>query len=92
VEYVRRLLELAPALVGFIHAVHFHLAPTDCDARLRRRVEAALAASLRAQGGPVAAFQDEGVRYEPRLPQEEPVVVSCSAAVSIQGLPAQFEA
>jgi hypothetical protein len=83
---------LVPALVGFIHAVHFHLAPTGCEARLRRRAEAALAASLRAQGGRVAAFQDEGVRYDPRLPQEEPVAVSCSAAVPIHGLPAQFEA
>jgi hypothetical protein len=91
-EYVRRLPHLVPALVGFIHAVHFHIAPTSCDDRLRRRVEAALAASFRAQGGRVAAFQDEGVRYAPRLPQEEPVVVSCSAAVAIHGLPAQFEA
>ncbi len=92
VEYVRRLPQLVPALVGFIRAVHFHLAPADCAARLRRRVEAALAASLRTQGGQVAAFQDEGVQYDPRLPQEEPVVVSCSAAAPIHGLPAQFEA
>jgi hypothetical protein len=92
VEYVRRLPDLVPALVGFIHAVHFHLAPTACDARLRRRVEAALAASFRAQGGRIAAFQDEGVRYDPLLAGEEPVVVACSAAVAIHGLPAQFEA
>jgi hypothetical protein len=91
-EYVKRLPDLAPALVRFIHAVHFHLAPTTSDNRLRRRVEAALAACFRAQGGRVAEFQDEGVRYEPRLPQEEPVVVSCSAAVAIHGLPSQFEA
>lgn len=90
--YVRRLPDLVPALVGFIHAIHFHLAPTGCDARLRRRMEAALAASFHAQGGRVAAFQDEGVRYDPRLPQEEPVIVSCSAAATIHGLPVQFEA
>jgi hypothetical protein len=91
-EYVRRLPDLVPVLVGFIHAGHFHLAPTSCDGRLRRRVEAALAATFRAQGGRVAAFQDEGVRYEPRLSHEEPVVVSCSAAAAIHGLPAEFEA
>lgn len=91
-EYVKRLPELVSALVGFIHAVRFHLAPTSCDARLRRRVEAALAASLNAQGGQVAAFLDEGVRYGPRLQHEEPVPVSCSAAVAIHGLPSQFEA
>jgi len=89
---VRRLPELAPALVRYIHAVHFHLAPLTCEKRLRRRVAAGLAASINAQGGRVAALTDEGVRYRPRLPHEEPVFVSCSATVAIHGLPGQFEA
>jgi hypothetical protein len=91
-EYVTRLPELVQALVGFVHAIHFHLASTTCDTRLRRRMEGALAASFLAQGGQVAAFLEEGVRFYPRLSHEEPVAVACSSAAPILGLPSQFEA
>lgn len=91
-EYAKRLPDLVPALIGYIHEIHFFLAPTSCDNRLRRRVEAALAAAFRSQGGQIAAFQEEGVRYEQQFPHGEPVVVYCSATVPIHGLPTQFEA
>lgn len=91
-EYVKRLPDILPALLGFIHSVHFHLAATSCDTRMRRRVEAALAARFHAQTGRVATFQDEGVRYDPRLPHEAPVTVICSAVSDIIGLPSSFEA
>jgi hypothetical protein len=54
---VRRLPELAPALVRYIHAVHFHLAPLIFEKRLRRRVEARLAASINAQGAALPLLQ-----------------------------------
>jgi len=73
--FVQQLPALAPALVLIVRAIRFHVAPTTCDDRIRRRIEAALAQHLREQDGDVGAFQDEHVRYVPRRPNEKPILV-----------------
>jgi hypothetical protein len=67
-EFLSRMPELHPALSGFVRLMRFHLAPTNCDLRMRKRIEAALAwhiIGLREQG---CDPQDDGVVYHPRKP------------------------
>jgi len=86
-EYAHRLLELAPSVAALVQLYRFHLAPTTCESRIRRRVEAALASDVRSRAGIVGAFIEDGVRYEPRLPDEAALVISCSSKSPVQGLP-----
>lgn len=86
-EFVRRLPELAPALVEFVRAMRFYLAPLAGDARIRKRIEAALADHFHAQGGVVAQFQDGDIHYERTRPGEVPLVLSCHWPGHIRGAP-----
>ncbi len=52
--------------------LRFFLAPLSCDKRTRQRIEAAIAKPLYAVPGKVGAFQDQGILYYPRMPNEQP--------------------
>jgi len=86
-EFLERHDELAPHIRGMLHLYRLHLAPCDFEKRLRLRIEAALAAALYEQPGIVGQFQDTGVSYCPRRPDEEPVHVNIEADGHILGLP-----
>jgi hypothetical protein len=66
------------------------LAPLSCDKRTRQRVEAAIAQPLYAVSGKVGAFQDRGVRYDPRLPNEQPIPCVVGSPVPLLGVPERF--
>jgi hypothetical protein len=66
------------------------LAPMSCDTRTRRRIEAAIAQPLYAVPGKVGGFQDRGVRYDPRMPSEQPVACVVSCPVTLLGVPERF--
>lgn len=86
-EFLSRMPELHEALSGFVRQMRFHLAPTNCDPRMRKRIEAALAShfiGLRNQG---CDLQDDGVVYRPRKPDEAPVEATIVSARPIAGLP-----
>ena len=68
-------------------ALRFFLAPTTCDKRIRRRIEAAIARSLYAAPGMVGAFQDKRIRYWPRMHNEEPTACMANSPVQLLGLP-----
>jgi hypothetical protein len=85
--FVAQLPSLAPALQSYVRLIRFHLAPVDVEARLRKRIEAALAAHLRDQPGPVGSFQDIDIRYHPRRANELPVHVVVRTSVALEGLP-----
>ncbi|MBI4635382.1 MAG: GIY-YIG nuclease family protein [Candidatus Rokubacteria bacterium] len=86
-EFVVRLPKLATALVGFVRVIRFYLAPFAGDARIRKRIEAALADHFYAQGGIVGQFQDEGIHYERTRQGEAPLVVNCHWSGHIRGAP-----
>jgi hypothetical protein len=90
--FVQQLSTLAPALVRFVNEMRFHVAPTTCSDRVRRRIEAAISHHHRSQSGVVGAFQDEDVRYAPRRPDEEPVRVHTEWQHPPLGVPTLLEA
>jgi hypothetical protein len=68
----------------------FFLAPLSCDKRTRQRIEAAIAQPLYAVPGKVGAFQDQGVRYDPRMPDEQTIACIVSSPVPLLGVPERF--
>lgn len=90
--FVERLPTLAPPLAEFVRAMRFHVAPTTCGDRLRRRIEAAIALHLYGQANPIGELQDAGIHYAPRLPEEEAVVVHLEWAQRPLGVPDALEA
>jgi hypothetical protein len=73
--FVDKLPAWAPALVEFVRSIRFHVAPTTCSGRSRRRIEAALANHLREQKGLIGKFQEADVRYARRRVNEETITV-----------------
>ena len=90
--FAEQLPAFAPLLAQFIGNMRFLLAPTDCDDRARKRIEAALADWFMAQGEPVGSFQDQGVHYDRRRPEEPRIEVSLSWEVRPVGAPERLEA
>jgi hypothetical protein len=87
----RECVEEFPKLVGTIHELtntyRFFLAEFAGPDRSRKRVEAAIAEALSVADKGAVKFQDEGVRYAPRMPEEVPVEVRVASAVRIVGMP-----
>ncbi|MFZ2423432.1 MAG: GIY-YIG nuclease family protein [Anaerolineae bacterium] len=83
---------IAPSLASFVRLMRFRLAPLDAERRLRERIEVAIALHLKDQPDPIGSFQEEGVRYRRRLPDEVLVTVTCRADGVIFGLPASLDA
>ncbi len=90
-EFVNRLPTLVDSLVSFVHLMRFRVASLDCEDRIRKRIEAALSQHLRKQPEPIGLFQDDGIRYELRKRDEEPILIRCSPTGEIRGLPATIE-
>jgi hypothetical protein len=90
--FVSRLPALAPAVVQFVRAMRFHVAPISTSDRIRRRIEAALAGHLDAQDGVVGQFQESDVRHSPRFENEDPVEVHCTWQARPLGVPDMLEA
>jgi len=93
-DCVRASIELAPQIAELSRQVRFFIAQFNGELRLRRRIEAAIADSLFAVPGVVGQFQDRGVRYQRRWPEEEPIRVSLNVAGGrvVLGLPSVIDA
>ena len=89
--FVAQLPSLAPALVQFVQIMRFHVAPTSCSDRSRRRIEAALSEHLRQYEGLVGIFQDEDVRYEARRTGDLPITVKLTWQQKPLGVPELLE-
>jgi hypothetical protein len=83
---------LSDSIRGMMLVLRLFLAPMSCDKRTRQRIEAAIAQALYGAPGLVGAFQDQGVKYWPRLVNEEPTECTMSAPVRLLGLPDRLEA
>jgi hypothetical protein len=87
IECVGQYSRLAPYVAELTSLYRFLVAPLSADARVRRRIEAALALSLYSQPDPIGSFQDRGIRYSPRLPEEDPIPCNFASVVPVLGLP-----
>jgi hypothetical protein len=86
----RKLLTPVSAIREMILALRLFLAPMSCDTRTRRRIEAAIAQPLYAVPGKVGAFQDRGVRYDPRMLPEQFIACLITSPVPLLGTPERF--
>ena len=59
------------------------------ELRIRRRIEA-IAQTLSAAQGIIGAFQDKGIRYEPRVKAEQPIPCVVRSALPLLGLSERF--
>lgn len=81
---------LAEPIRSMMLVLRLFLAPTTCDTRTRRRIESAIAQPLYAVPGIIGAFQDRGIRYDPRMPHESPIACVVSSPVPLLGVTERF--
>jgi hypothetical protein len=86
-EFLDHFEELAPVIKQLAGIYRFWVAPMDGDKRLRERFEAALSIHLFNQPGIVGAFQDQGIRYNPRWESEAPLEIIIGNHTQFHGLP-----
>ena len=87
-ECVAASIELAGKIAEITRMMRFFVAPTDCDKRTRRRMEAAIADAIARAPGAAGAFQEPGVRYERRRADETPIEIRFRCNSTLLGLPA----
>lgn len=90
-EFISRLENLWPAIVDLAKLYRFFVAPMTCSRRVVERTEGAIARWLYAQPGKVGEFQEEGIRYPKRRPDETPMQVSLECPSRLLGLPPVLE-
>ena len=81
---------LSAQIQEMVSVLRFFIAPLNCDTRVRRRIEAAMAQALYDAPGLVGGFQDQGVHYWPRTASEGPIECVLSSPARLMGLPQQF--
>jgi hypothetical protein len=89
-ECIANYAHLCEQIREMTFILRFFLAPLSCKDRIRRRVEAAIAQALYVAPGIVGTFQDQGIRYDSRTNDEEPIGCVASSPVPLLGLPEWF--
>ena len=84
---VEQFPKLAPLIATLSRIYRFYVAPIECPTRLRRRIEAAIARVIAGNPPPVGTFQEEGIRYYVRKPDEAPVNCQFVNGDNLRGLP-----
>ncbi len=88
-EFLRRYAELTPFIKESLKIEVVFLAVLECDRRLKRRIEGALAGAHRARPEK-ASLLPEDIRYFRRRADEMPVAIQVSAEKEIEGLPSEI--
>ena len=91
-DFVDNYIELAPKIKEYLELLRVFVAPIETTPRIRRRIEGAMAFSLREQPSPVGTFIGDAIRYSRRSVDEEPIEVSISCSHRILGLNAELSA
>jgi hypothetical protein len=86
-QFLSRYETLAPIIKSYLLNHLIFVAPIDCEVRLRRRVEGALATAVSAA---THHLVPEDIRYVTRRPNERPVDVTITCDHRIVGLPARL--
>jgi hypothetical protein len=81
-----KYVELAPRIRNFLRVLDIFIAPIETDRRTRRRIEGAIAFSLREQADPVGSIVTEDVRYTGRKQGETPIQVTIASSAELFGL------
>jgi hypothetical protein len=91
-EFLKRYLDLVPAIGELSRTYRFFLAPIQEGRRERERIEAAIASTLYSHNDPlIRQFQDTGIRYRPRWTSETPETVALQAHARLLGLPTSMQ-
>jgi hypothetical protein len=85
-EFLNRYLELSQVVYEFLGQLRIFVGPLDVKERIRQRIEATLADSLRKQPGLIGKFQDADIRYRKRQANEKPISVTMTSNEQILGL------
>jgi hypothetical protein len=88
--FVERYVELAPKIKAYLQVLDIFVAPVQVDKRIRRRIEGAIAFSLRQKLAPVGSFITEDVRYLSRKDGETPIQVMIGSNERLLGLESQI--
>lgn len=91
-EYLDRFTDLAPVIKRQLLAVRVLVAPFQGERRVRRRIEAALAAHIWNQPPPASSLLPRDIRYHAQRGDEEPIPVRVLRDVEVLGFPVMFEA
>jgi hypothetical protein len=86
-ECILNYSQLCKQIGELTFIIRFFLAPLSCEGRIRQRVEAAMANTIQATPGIIGAFPNQGIRYEPRKDEEQPIECLITSPVSLLGLP-----
>ena len=85
-----KYVELAPRIRDYLRVLDILVAPFETDRRTRRRIEGAIAFSLREQDDPTGSFISEDVRYFGKKQNETPLQVSIISSTKLLGLDHQL--
>jgi hypothetical protein len=85
-EFLRRYAEFAPLIKESLAVEVIFVAVLDCEKRLRRRIEGALAEAIRSKPEASSLLPDD-IRYLKRKDAETPVRVLIQSEHVIEGLP-----
>jgi len=91
-DFVDNYIELAPKIKEYLELIRVFVTPFETTTRIRRRIEGAIALSIREQPSPVGTFIESDIRYNRRGVDEEPIEVSISCNHKILGLNADLSA
>jgi hypothetical protein len=91
IEFYKNHNRYTRDLQNMLNLFNIWMLPTNCDKRIRQRIEGAIAIHLYGQPGLVGEFQDAGIHYAKRQSNEEPIRVQIEDTKSIMGLPATLD-
>jgi len=87
-ELMKRYVQLAPYIKEYLQAQVVFVAPTNCDPRLRKRIEASIASSLQADKANSSLLPAD-IRFIKRKDREAAVHVVITSDREIIGLPSE---
>ena len=85
-EFLSQYEELAPHIKAYLKAQAVFVAVTDCDPLLRKRIEGAIALSLRSDDI-ASSLLPADIRFRKRRSGETPLHVALRSKAEIEGLP-----
>jgi len=88
-EFLSSYETVAPLIKRYLFSQVIFVAPLQCELRLRRRIEGALAQHLRSSAE-ASNLLPSDIRYVARSADEAAVAVSVSADADIEGLPQEM--
>jgi hypothetical protein len=89
-EFLQRYPEFSTKHFDFLALLRFFIAPVESSQRVRQRIESAIAGYLYNQPGIVGTFQDKGIRYLPRRPDETPMLLKINSSEQIMAMPKEL--